>query len=83
MRDRAKSMEGVLLKSSTTNQQQHSRNLQHEQSVMSSRYRPPLDYNIFNWLAAKLNKTRRKMKAHENRYWIKAKMMAKKIVESV
>ena len=80
MRDRNKSMDGGVLRPSVTNSSLP-QPLLHENSF--SQYRPPLDYNIFNWLAAKLNKARVKLKSHENKYWIKAKKVAAKIVESL
>lgn len=81
MRDRNKSMDGGVLRPSLANQN-HPRHLQHEISLLSE-FRPPSDYNIFNWLAAKLNKARVKMKNHESKYWIMMKKRAQRTVESL
>jgi hypothetical protein len=80
MRDRNKSMDGGVLRPSQANPNLP-HHLQHESSFQG--YRPPLDYNIFNWLAAKLNKARVRMKNHENKYWIMLKKKAVIIVESL
>ncbi len=78
MRDRSKSMEGGVLHQTTPH-------LLHEHSALSSKFRPPPDYNVFDWLVGKLNKlnkARKRQKNRENRNWIKMKKKFQKVVES-
>lgn len=69
------SFEGGVLKSS---------HLQHTNSSLSSKFRPPQDYNLYNWLIKKLNieLARRRMRGRENVHSARVKKWALKIVES-
>ena len=56
--------------------------LHHTNSSISSKFQPPQDYNLYNWLIKKLNKLRKRTKGRENEHYLKVKKHAKKIVES-
>lgn len=81
MRDRAKSLEGGVLRPSYTQLQLDSRHMPHQDSTLRSRFRPPLDFSISNWLVPRLNRLRKKMKSKENARWMRVKNWAQRIVE--
>ena len=83
MRNRAKSMDGGMLRPSAANPNRGSTPLQYQSSSLNSRFRPPQDYNVLHWLAARLNKVRLRRRARgiENVHMARVKKCTQKIVE--